>query len=31
LTGRRGCLPIRDGQNDLARICTNILRATLST
>jgi N,N-dimethylformamidase len=24
-----GCLSVRDGQNDLARICTNVLRRTL--
>jgi hypothetical protein len=24
-----GCLPVRCGDNDLARICTNVLRETL--
>jgi N,N-dimethylformamidase beta subunit-like protein len=26
-----GCLPVRNGRNDLARICTNVLQATLRT
>ncbi len=25
-----GCLPVRGGRNDMARICTNVLRRTLS-